>query len=63
MDYVVNENSMITLSCKKIIDNDWVIIDYLVYDTNDYIQSGTFKYSISKKVFEDLTQEPARIGG
>ncbi len=63
MDYEVNANAIITLSCKKIIDNDWVAIDYKVYDRNDYIQSGTFKYSISKKVFEDLKQEPPRIGG
>ena len=59
MDYDINENSVITLSCDQIMDNDTVIISYEVYDRKDNMQSGNFKYIISRNAFEDLHENEA----
>jgi len=56
MDYDINENDIIAFSCDKILDKDSIIISYQVRDTKGNLQSGSFKYIVSKNKFENLQE-------
>ena len=56
MDFIINENDNIVISCDKIIDKDSIIISYEVHDMNGYLQSGNFKYIISENIIKDLQE-------
>ncbi len=63
MKYEINENDVLKFSCDKIIDDNSIQISYQVYDKKGNLQSGNFKYNITKKEFYDLKQnEPASVG-
>jgi hypothetical protein len=63
MVYEINENGVITFSCEKILDADTIIVGYQVDDKDGYLQSGIFKYIISKHAFEDMKQNPPKPEG
>ena len=56
MDYDINENDVFAFSCDKILDKDTIIISYQIHDMNGNLQSGNFKYIISKNKFENLQE-------
>ena len=63
-NYKVNENRPdAEFTFNKMIDDDNIIIDYKVYDENYLIQSGSFKYNLSKGTFSELIQNKPKSGG
>jgi hypothetical protein len=56
MDYDINENDNITITCEKILDKDSLIISYQVHNIKGNLQSGNFNYIISKNKFENLQE-------
>ncbi|HKM34442.1 MAG TPA: hypothetical protein VJY54_06840 [Lachnospiraceae bacterium] len=63
MDFDLSDNDVMRFSCDKILDKDSIIISYQVHDMDGYLQSGNFKYIISKNEFEDLQEnEPITEG-
>lgn len=63
MKYEINENDVLKFSCDKIIDDNSIQISYQVYDNKGNLQSGNFKYIISKKEFYDLKQNEPKSAG
>lgn len=63
MNYDMNENGLIKLSCYQIIDEDSLQISYQVYDNEGYLQSGNFKYIISENKIYELIQNEPELGG
>lgn len=63
MHFNLNENDVIAFSCDKILDKDSIIISYQVHDMDGYLQSGNFKYIISKNKFENLQENEPIIEG
>jgi len=63
LNYEINDNDVIAFYCDKILSNDSIIINYQIHDMNGNLQSGKFKYIISKHIFEDLQENKPRTEG